>query len=284
MTYLDILGTVIAVQTTYLTYRHMVGVAPARSPQAKIICDTSALIDGRIVAIARSGFLSSELIIPRSVVRELQYMADKADHDKRERARYGLDVINELRDIAHISVTNYDDGTTHPEGVDEQLIVLAKKFGARLCTTDYNLNKVARTENITVVNVNELAHAIRPMHLPGEVISVAIVAPGQNKDQGVGYLDDGTMVVVDRAKASIGQTIEVETIRVLQTEAGRMVFARARAASQSSIQTAAPRSTNPKASKRPVKQYRSSQRSPRRNQQTRLARSQEDALIDLANR
>ncbi|MGB3023255.1 MAG: hypothetical protein WBB39_00410 [Candidatus Saccharimonadales bacterium] len=271
MTYLEIIGSLIAVQTSYLAYKAF---GPATRLQKaslpKIVCDTSALIDGRIVAIARSGFLSAEIIIPRSVVRELQYMADRADHDKRERARYGLDVVKELQDIAHISVTNYDDGIVHNDGVDEQLMVIAKKLGARLCTTDYNLNKVARTEQITVVNVNELAHALRPMHLPGEIISVGIVAPGQNKDQGVGYLDDGTMVVVDRAKSAIGQTIEAETTRVIQTEAGRMVFART---ASSPARPVPQRSTT-----RP--QYRKSSHAPRPPKPT----SREDALIDLANR
>ena len=268
MTYVEIIASVIAAQTSYLVYRASgSAVRPAKTSLSKIVCDTSALIDGRIVAIARSGFLSAEIIIPRSVVRELQYMADRADHDKRERARYGLDVVNELQGIAHITVTNYDDGVVHDEGVDEQLIVIAKKLRARLCTTDYNLNKVARTEHVTVVNVNELAHALRPMHLPGEIISVAIVAPGQNKDQGVGYLDDGTMVVVDRAKSAIGHTVEAETIRVLQTEAGRMVFARLRQPLQPA--------------KAPVSHTRQSRATVQRGASSD---SREDRLVKLANR
>lgn len=221
--FIIILG-IILLQTSYLTWRTLSKSGMFR--RQKIICDTSVLIDGRIVSIARSGFLTSQLVIPKSVVRELQYMADKADSLKRERARYGLDVVSELQSINHVDVVIYDDGAISSGGVDEQLLVIARRLNARLSTTDYNLNKVARTENITVVNVNELAHALRPMHLPGEVISVTIVAPGQNKDQGVGYLDDGSMVVVDGALSLIHQTIEVETVRVLQTEAGRMVFAK----------------------------------------------------------
>jgi len=277
MTYLEIIATLVAVETSYLAYRAITpAVQQRRVPLSKIVCDTSALIDGRIVAIARSGFLSSEIIIPRSVVRELQYMADRADHDKRERARYGLDVISELQEIRHITVTNYDDGATHPEGVDEQLIVLAKKLNARLCTTDYNLNKVAKTEQIVVVNVNELAHALRPMHLPGETISVAIVAAGQNKDQGVGYLDDGTMVVIDQAKSAIGQVVEAETIRVLQTEAGRMVFARLKSARQS------PKAPAVVAAPSPTPSRPNNRRKPTRtNHQPK--RSREDTMIDLAN-
>ncbi len=264
-----ILAVIIAAETSYLTYAHIAKSTPKTS-RGRIICDTSALIDGRIVSIARSGFLSNELIVPRSVVRELQYMADKADHEKRERARYGLDVVNELQEIRYISVTLYDDGLVHPEGVDEQLIVLAKKLDAKLCTTDYNLNKVARTEHVAVVNVNELAHALRPMHLPGEVIKVQIVAAGQNKDQGVGYLDDGTMVVVDRAKSAIGRMIEAETTRVLQTEAGRMVFARSRSVPDR------PKKTTSTPRQLP---YR-----PATKQSRQTKRTREDAFVDLVNK
>ena len=266
-----LLGAILA-ETSYLAYRSLAPSdgQPRITGAVKIVCDTSALIDGRVASIARSGFISSELIVPRSVVRELQNMADRADHDKRERARYGLDVINELQDIPHLSVVIYDDGELHHDGVDEQLIVLAKKLGARLCTTDYNLNKVARTEGVMVVNVNEIAHALRPVYLPGERLKVAIVSEGQNKDQGVGYLDDGTMVVIDHAKRHIGQVIEAETVKVLQTEAGKMVFAK---------------SLMPKAQqvKEPIKTSRPNQSSHRRRigqQRT----SPEDSLVDLANR
>ncbi len=248
---------IILLQTTYMMVNQTS--SPQRKKKDKILCDTSALIDGRIVSVARSGFLGAELLIPKSVTRELQYMADKADHLKRERARYGLDVVQELLGIETISASIYDDGTQVTD-VDEQLITLAKKLHAKLCTTDYNLNKVARTEQIVVVNVNELAHALRPMHLPGEKIHVHIVSRGQNKDQGVGYLDDGSMVVVDNGKAAIGSTIEVETIRVLQTEAGRMVFAK-----HTSEQK---RPASIKSKSRPAKQSR---------------QSPEDSFIDLAN-
>lgn len=217
-----LLLVLILAQTTYILTR----IAPQpKKRNQRILCDTSALIDGRIVSIARSGFIGVDVLIPRSVTRELQYMADKADHTKRERARYGLDVIQQLLALDTVSVKLYDDGDKVTD-VDEQLITLAKKLDAKLCTTDYNLNKVARTEQIVVVNVNELAHALRPMHLPGERIQVLVVSRGQNKDQGVGYLDDGSMVVIDGGKDAIGSVVDVETIRVLQTEAGRMVFAK----------------------------------------------------------
>jgi uncharacterized protein YacL len=256
---------IIAVQTTYLSVRSLTQ-TQFRSQRDKIVCDTSALIDGRIVTIARSGFLASELVIPKSVTRELQYMADKADHAKRERARYGLDVIQELQTIPNISVSIYDDGQLGQGGVDEQLLITAKKLGAKLCTTDYNLNKVARTEQITVVNVNELAHALRPMHLPGEYIQVQIVAPGQNKDQGVGYLDDGSMVVVDGGRAAMNSVVDVETIRVLQTEAGRMVFAKLR-------------NSSPKLATKT--QHTQKRRQPQKRSTSR--KTNEDTLVELAN-
>jgi rRNA-processing protein FCF1 len=191
-----------------------------------ILLDTSVLIDGRILAIARSSLVSSRLIITRSVIRELQFMADKADHDKRERARYGLEVIEKLQELPTTTVEIREDGTTSEHGVDEQLIILAQKSGAKLCTIDYNLNKAARVQGVEIVNINELAHALRVIHLPGERIDVELVQPGQDKKQAVGYLDDGTMVVVDDSREHIGQTVPVELTRVLQTAAGRMMFAR----------------------------------------------------------
>lgn len=217
------LAVLILVQTSYLTYRSAV---KGSTSSGDILLDTSVLIDGRIVAIARSGLISSRLIIPRSVVRELQFMADKADHDKRERARYGLEVIEKMQQLPGLEVSVTDDGVTSEHGVDEQLILLAQRTGARLCTIDYNLNKAARVQSVHIININELAHALRVIHLPGENISVELVQPGQDKKQAVGYLDDGTMVVVDDARELIGQSVAVEVTRILQTAAGRMMFAK----------------------------------------------------------
>ena len=213
----------ILAQTSYMTYRMA---QKTTTSKGDILLDTSVLIDGRILAIARSGLLSSRLIVTRSVIRELQFMADKADHDKRERARYGLEVIEKLQELPSTSVEIRDDGTTSEHGVDEQLIILAQKSGAKLCTIDYNLNKAARVQGVEIVNINELAHALRVIHLPGERIDVELVQPGQDKKQAVGYLDDGTMVVVDDSRELIGQSVAVELTRVLQTTAGRMMFAR----------------------------------------------------------
>lgn len=210
-------------QTTYLVYR---ATRTNTANRGDMLLDTSVLIDGRILAIARSGVMTSRLIVPRSVVRELQFMADKADHDKRERARFGLETIEKLQQLPGVEVVVSDDGVTSEHGVDEQLIILAQKTGAKLCTIDYNLNKAARVQSVEIININELAHALRIIHLPGEKIQVPLIQQGQDKKQAVGYLDDGTMVVVDDARELIGQTVEAEITRMLQTAAGRMAFAK----------------------------------------------------------
>lgn len=265
MELLYILTAMVLLQTSYLTYRSY---APtAKKMKQGIICDTSVLIDGRIVSIARSGFVNTDLIVPKSVLRELQYLADKADHDKRERARFGLDNVKVLQSIEHFSVQIYDDGTLGEGGVDERLLELAKKFGARLCTTDYNLNKVARAESVHVININELAHALRPQHLPGERTTIEIVQPGQGRDQGVGYLDDGTMVVVDNAKKYINERIEVEAIRLLQTEAGRMLFAKPVKADD--VLPTKSHSPKPQRARKPYPRKR---------------KTAEDSLVELANK
>jgi len=220
---LTIMVGLVLIETTYLAYRLS---RTGLTSKGDILLDTSVLIDGRILAIARSGLVSSRLIVPRSVIRELQFMADKADHDKRERARYGLEVIEKLQQLPGLTITVLDDGTISEHGVDEQLIILAQKTGAKLCTIDYNLNKAARVQSVEIVNINELAHALRVIHLPGEKIAVQLVQPGQDKKQAVGYLDDGTMVVVDDSRELIGQTVDVVLTRVLQTTAGRMMFAK----------------------------------------------------------
>jgi rRNA-processing protein FCF1 len=191
-----------------------------------ILVDTSVLIDGRIIAVAKSGFIGDTLVIPRSVIGELQFLADNADHDKRTRARYGLDVVKELQNMPHMVVEILQDGSKAEEGVDERLLNLAKKYSAAVCTIDYNLNKVAVVEGIAVLNVNELAQSLRMAYLPGEKMLLELVQKGQDSHQGVGYLTDGTMVVVENASKQIGQTVEIEFIRSLQTAAGKMMFAK----------------------------------------------------------
>lgn len=198
----------------------------SRRQSRPILVDTSVLIDGRIIAVAQSGFIGDTLVIPRSVIGELQFLADNADHDKRARARYGLDVVKELQAMPHLKVEILQDGSKAEEGVDERLLTLAKKHNAAVCTIDYNLNKVAVVEGITVLNVNELAQSLRMAYLPGEKMLLELVQKGQDAHQGVGYLTDGTMVVVEHSNKSIGQTIEIEFIRSLQTAAGKMMFAK----------------------------------------------------------
>lgn len=216
-----------------------------------ILVDTSVLIDGRIVAVAKSGFVGGTLVIPRSVIGELQFLADNADHEKRARARYGLDVVTELQNIPQVAVEILQDGSKAEEGVDERLLKLAKKSGAAICTIDYNLNKVAVVEGIAIVNVNELAQSLRMAHLPGEKILLELVQKGQDSHQGVGYLGDGTMVVVEHAYKYIGKAVEIEFIRSLQTAAGKMMFARL-----VEQREAAPARFNKPAGKKPVVQPR----------------------------
>jgi uncharacterized protein YacL len=198
----------------------------ARRSEKPIFVDTSVLIDGRIIAVAQSGFISSTLNIPRSVIGELQFMADHADTDKRSRARYGLDVVAELQSLPGVKVVIFQDGSRAEEGVDERLLKLANKYSGSICTIDYNLNKVAKVENITVLNVNDLAMSLRMAYLPGEKILLELTQKGQDSHQAVGHLADGTMVVVEHANDKVGQTVEIEFIRSLQTAAGKMMFAK----------------------------------------------------------
>lgn len=197
-----------------------------KSKDRAILVDTSVLMDGRIAAVAQTGFIGGTLVIPRSVIGELQFLADHADADKRARARYGLDVVTELQAMERVDVELLQDGSRAREGVDDRLLKLAKQHGAVIMTLDYNLNKVAAVEGTEVLNLNELAQSIRMEHLPGEKITLEIIQKGQDAHQGVGYLPDGTMVVVDQANSQIGQTLDVEIVRNLQTAAGRMIFAK----------------------------------------------------------
>lgn len=197
-----------------------------KSKDRAILVDTSVLMDGRIAAVAQTGFIGGTLVIPRSVIGELQFLADHADADKRARARYGLDVVTELQAMERVDVELLQDGSHAREGVDDRLLKLAKQHGAVIMTLDYNLNKVAAVEGTEVLNLNELAQSIRMEHLPGEKITLEIIQKGQDAHQGVGYLPDGTMVVIDQANSQIGQTLDVEIVRNLQTAAGRMIFAK----------------------------------------------------------
>lgn len=191
-----------------------------------ILVDTSVLMDGRVVAVAGTGFIGGTLVIPRSVIGELQFLADHADSDKRARARHGLDVVTELQAMERVAVELLQDGSRASEGVDDRLLSLAKQHGAVIMTLDYNLNKVAAVEGTEVLNLNELAQSLRMEYLPGEKLLLDLIQKGQDSHQAVGYLSDGTMVVVEQASSKIGQTHTVEIVRSLQTAAGRMMFAK----------------------------------------------------------
>lgn len=197
-----------------------------RGVKHPIFVDTSVLIDGRILAIAGSGFITGTLYIPRSVIGELQFLADNADADKRARARHGLDVAKELQIMKTVQAELFQDATRAENGVDDQLLKLAKEYDGMICTIDFNLNKVAQVEEIQVLNVNELAQQLRASFLPGETTPIHLLQKGQDSHQAVGYLEDGTMVVVEHASKLLNSTVNVEVIRSLQTTAGRMMFAK----------------------------------------------------------
>lgn len=217
----------IAAEVTYLVVTYKNEKHISKKTSRPVFVDTSVLIDGRIIAVAQSGFLGSDTVfVPRSVVGELQFLADTADAEKRARARHGLDVVSELQKLPNVKVEIFQDGSKAEEGVDERLLKLAKQYNGAVCTIDYNLNKVAQVENIIVLNVNDLAMSLRMAYLPGEKLMLELTQKGQDGHQAIGHLSDGTMVVVERASSLIGKTAEVEFIRSLQTAAGKMMFAR----------------------------------------------------------
>lgn len=190
------------------------------------LLDTSVLIDGRLVEIVETGFFSGRLLVPSFVLHELQMIADSADATKRQRGRRGLDILKRLQEATDVNVKIYDKDFPAVKEVDSKLIHLAKELGAKLATTDFNLNKVAVLQGISVLNVNDLANALKPVVLPGDNFTLYLAKEGKEKSQAVGYLDDGTMVVVDEGRRSIGKRVDVAVNSILQTSAGRMIFAR----------------------------------------------------------
>ncbi len=188
------------------------------------LLDTSVIIDGRIADICDTGFVDGELIVPRFVLNELQFIADSSDSMKRSRGRRGLDVLNRMQKSTAINIEIVEQDFPKIKGVDGKLVALAQKLNAKLLTNDYNLNKVAELQGVRVLNVNELANAMKPVVLPGEQMTVKIIREGKEQGQGVGYLDDGTMIIVDSAQKMINMTVDVVVTSVLQTTAGRMIF------------------------------------------------------------
>ena len=190
------------------------------------ILDTSVIIDGRIADIVETGFIDGALVIPQFVLRELQLVADSADSMKRNRGRRGLDVLQRIQKMTQLTVQIVEDDFPNVREVDMKLIELAKVYNCKIVTNDFNLNKVAQLHGVEVLNINELANALRPVVLPGEVMRVFILKEGKEFNQGVAYLDDGTMVVVDNARKMISKTIDISVTSVLQTTAGKMIFGR----------------------------------------------------------
>jgi len=188
------------------------------------ILDTSVIIDGRIADIAETGFLDGVLVIPQFVLRELQLVADSADSMKRNRGRRGLDILQRIQKMAHLNVQIVEEDFPQVRDVDMKLIELAKVYDCKIITNDFNLNKVAQLHGVEVLNINELANSLKPIVLPGETMRVFILKEGKEYNQGVAYLDDGTMVVVDNARKMISKTIDISVTSVLQTTAGKMIF------------------------------------------------------------
>lgn len=204
------------------------GLGQHRSLASDVIIDTSALIDGRVVTIATLGYLPQKVVVPRFILAELQNIADAKEADRRNKGKKGLDAIEELKKVKGVLFVIAPDDFPNIHEVDHKLVALAKKLHAQLMTTDYNLNKVAVVENIRVLNVNELAKELRPQLLPGDELVVHLVHLGKDKSQGVGYLDDGTMIVVENAGNMLDKNVEVKVTRSLQTSAGKMYFAKIR--------------------------------------------------------
>src|SRR5271163_2410201 len=190
------------------------------------LLDTSAIIDGRIADMSDTGFLDGTLVIPEFVLRELQMVADSSDGSKRQRGRRGLDILQRMQANAQLNVQIIEEDYPQIREVDLKLIELAKKMRAKIVTNDFNLNKVAHLHKVPVLNINDLANSLRPVVLPGEKMNIVILKEGKEYNQGVGYLDDGTMVVVDNARRLIGRAIEITVTSVLQTASGKMIFGR----------------------------------------------------------
>ena len=250
-----------------------------------VLIDTSILIDGRFLAVAKTGFINYSIRIPRSVIGELQLLADGGDDEKRTRARYGLDIAYSLQDLENLDVKLLQDSTTASEGVDNRLLQLAKEYNGTIMTADYNLNKVAKVEGVEVLNINELVQSVRGSYLPGEKLMIEIIGNGSEKKQGVGHLPDGTMVVVENGESLIGSTVEVEFIRTLQTAAGKMMFAKLSGKKEKRIEKnkvsgrKLPAKIVKKDTKKPI-----SRKAVKNTKKKKNKKTVEDSIIELANK
>jgi uncharacterized protein YacL len=205
------------------------------------ILDTSVIIDGRIADIADTGFLDGVLVVPQFVLQELQTVADSADSMKRNRGRRGLDILQRIQKMAHLKVQIVTEDFPNVHEVDMKLIELARVYQCKIMTNDFNLNKVAHVRGVEVLNINELANSLKPIVLPGELMRVFILKEGKEYNQGVAYLDDGTMVVVDNARRMISKTVDISVTSVLQTTAGKMIFGKYDERTQSAASSAVER-------------------------------------------
>jgi len=192
----------------------------------RVLVDTSAIIDGRIADIAKTGFLTGTLIVPRFVLNELQYVSDSADSLRRQRGRRGMDVLTELQHDEKSTVVISDIDVEGVREVDDRLVVLARQMRCPILTNDYNLNRIAELQGVKVLNINDLANAVKVILLPGESFDVRVIQEGKEFNQGVGYMDDGTMVVVENGQRYLNKEINVTVTKILQTSAGRMIFAK----------------------------------------------------------
>lgn len=199
-----------------------------------LVLDTSVIIDGRIADVVETRILESQLVMPQFVIAELQHIADSSEKLRRDRGRRGLDILNRLKGDKQVDLMIFDRELPEFEGqpVDQKLVLLAKHLEGKVVTNDFNLNKVAKVQNVDVVNLNELANALKPIFLPGEEVTVRVMKPGEESHQGVGYLDDGTMVVIENGRQHLDEMVTAQVTSVLQTNAGRMVFARFERASE----------------------------------------------------
>jgi uncharacterized protein YacL len=228
----------------WLEPSNLIGLFRSAGPRRRYkVLDTSVIIDGRIADICDTGFVDGTLVIPQFVLKELQLVADSSDSMKRNRGRRGLDILQKVQKMSGVDVTVSDLDFPDVREVDLKLIELARTLQGKIVTNDFNLNKVAQLRGVEVLNINELANALKPVVLPGELMKVFILKEGKEYNQGVAYLDDGTMVVVDNARKMIGRTIDVVVTSVLQTTAGKMIFGRfieASAAGQAATASATP--------------------------------------------
>ena len=223
MTYL---GLMVGIAKGDLLNINLGGIFKERARRSAKILDTSVVIDGRVADIIETGFLEGPITVPEFVLKELQLVADSSDSIKRNRGRRGLDILRQIQKKSNVSVNIVEDDFPEIRAVDHKLIELAKEQGGTIVTNDFNLNKVAQLRGVAVLNINELANSLKPVVLPGESMKVFILKEGKEYNQGVAYLDDGTMVVVDNARRMIGKNIDIQVTSVLQTTAGKMIFGR----------------------------------------------------------